>query len=174
MGKSPLSPPRGQGCRTTGPPNTGDLSHIKPAMSLSSKDPECGFQPRLPPELALHLSSRVTPSPLAHTLSKRRASVSFYMQAPMLPASRMAASSGRSRPHLSLSPYPLTAKDIHSLPDYCSCRQSTLHSSSSNRGQLPRWLLHASAFLLSVNPLGMPCLKAADDPNFWWLPWPQS
>ena len=35
------------------------------------------------PELALRLSPRVTPSPLAHTLSKRGASVSFYMQAPM-------------------------------------------------------------------------------------------
>ena len=70
----------------------GPQAHRTQAASLTSNQPcpfhlriqSAGFQPRLHPELALRLSPRVTPSPLAHTLSKRGTSVSFYMQAPML------------------------------------------------------------------------------------------
>lgn len=102
---------RGQGCRTTGPPNTG-TSHLKPAMSsFLLRIQSVGFSPDCTLSFCPPSPPRVTPSSVAHTLSKRQASVSFYMVAPMLPASRMAASRDGAG-HIYPSAPTLTAKDI--------------------------------------------------------------
>ena len=39
----------GRAAGPQGPPNTGGLSHLKPAMSVSSKDPECWVSAQIAP-----------------------------------------------------------------------------------------------------------------------------